>query len=91
VKYKQINKQNIWAEKLTKKNFLNTPCLFLDRDGVINEQRIDHIKNIDEFKIFSGVGEAIKLLKANPELVKINAHVKADGYLRSLKEDAMVR
>ena len=31
--------------------------------------------------------DVIKLFKVNPELVKINAHVKADGYLRSLKED----
>ena len=31
--------------------------------------------------------DVIKLLKTNPQLVKINAHVKADGYLRSLKED----
>ena len=33
------------------------------------------------------LSDVIKLLKINPELVKINAHVKADGYLRSLKED----
>ena len=45
-------------------------------------------------KIYSNVkkrpillSDVIKLFKANPELVKINAHVKADGYLRSLKED----
>ena len=45
-------------------------------------------------KIYSNIkkrpillSDVIKLLKANPELVKINAHVKADGYLRSLKED----
>ena len=33
------------------------------------------------------LSDVIKLFKANPELIKINAHVKADGYLRSLKED----
>jgi len=45
-------------------------------------------------KIYSNIkkrpillSDVIKLFKANPELVKINAHVKADGYLRSLKED----
>ena len=45
-------------------------------------------------KIYSNIkkrpillSDVIKLLKANPELVKTNAHVKADGYLRSLKED----
>ena len=45
-------------------------------------------------KIYSNIkkrpillSDVIKLLKTNTELVKINAHVKADGYLRSLKED----
>ena len=33
------------------------------------------------------LSDVIKLFKANPEFIKINAHVKADGYLRSLKED----
>ena len=50
---------------------MKNKTVFLDRDGVINEQRIDHIKNIDEFKIFSGVGEAIKLLKEKGYLVII--------------------
>ena len=31
--------------------------------------------------------DLIKLFETNTEFVKINAHVKADGYLRSLKED----
>ena len=46
-------------------------------------------------KIYSNIkkrpillSDVIKLLKTNPELVKINARVKLfDGYLRSLKED----
>ena len=45
-------------------------------------------------KIYSNIkkrpillSDVIKLLKTNTELVKINAHVKADGYLRPLKED----
>ena len=49
-------------------------------------------------KIYSNIkkrpillSDVIKLLKANPELVKINAHVKADGYLRSLKEDMKIK
>ena len=35
MKYKQINKQNMWVEKFTEKTFENSPCLFLDRDGVL--------------------------------------------------------
>ena len=50
---------------------MKNKTVFLDRDGVINEQRIDHVKDIDEFKIFSGVGEAIKLLKEKGYLVII--------------------
>ena len=38
------------------------PAIFLDRDGVINEERKDYVKNLNEFKIFSGVAEAIDLL-----------------------------
>ena len=45
-------------------------------------------------KIYSNIkkrpillSDVIKLLETNTEFVKINAHVKADGYLRSLKED----
>ena len=45
-------------------------------------------------KIYSSIkkrpillSDVIKLLKINPQLAKINAHVKADGYLRSLEED----
>ena len=42
---------------------MKNKAVFLDRDGVINEKRNDHVKSINEFKIFSGVGDAIKLLR----------------------------
>lgn len=38
---------------------------FLDRDGVINQERKDYVKNLDEFKVLNGVTEAIRLLKEN--------------------------
>ena len=45
-------------------------------------------------KIYSNIkkrpillSDVIKLFKKNPQFPTINAHVKADGYLRSLKED----
>ena len=45
-------------------------------------------------KIYSNIkkrpillSDVIKLFKTNPQLAKINAHVKTGGYLRSLKED----
>ena len=48
------------------------PAIFLDRDGVINEERKDYVKNLNEFKIFSGVAEAIDLLRKKNFLIIIN-------------------
>ena len=50
---------------------MKNKAVFLDRDGVINEKRNDHVKSINEFKIFSGVGNAIKLLRNKGYLVII--------------------
>ena len=36
--------------------------IFLDRDGVINENRSDYVKNLDEFHFLPGVCEAISKL-----------------------------
>ena len=44
-------------------------AIFLDRDGVINEEKKDYVKNINEFKIFDYVSAAINLLKENNFLV----------------------
>ncbi len=38
-------------------------CVFLDRDGVINEERGDYTYRLEDFKLISGVTEAIKLIK----------------------------
>jgi len=43
-------------------------CVFLDRDGVINEDR-GYIFNIREFKIYPQTGKAIKYLNDNNYLV----------------------
>ncbi len=39
-------------------------CVFLDRDGVINEDNPNYTFRVEEFKIISGVIDALKLLKA---------------------------
>ena len=44
-------------------------AIFLDRDGVINQNRTDYVKNIDELKIFDFVGSAINELKSMGFLV----------------------
>ena len=59
MKYKQINKQNIWAEKITRKKFFNTPCLFLDRDGVLIDWK-NSLMKISEAKIIKGCEKIIK-------------------------------
>jgi D-glycero-D-manno-heptose 1,7-bisphosphate phosphatase len=40
-----------------------TKCIFLDRDGVLNEDRPDYLYNLDDLIIPDGVAEALKLLK----------------------------
>ncbi|MCE5313506.1 MAG: HAD family hydrolase [Armatimonadota bacterium] len=37
-------------------------AVFLDRDGVINEDRADYVKNVAELKIFSYVPDAVRRL-----------------------------
>jgi D-glycero-D-manno-heptose 1,7-bisphosphate phosphatase len=38
-------------------------AIFLDRDGVLNHDKVDYVYTIEEFKIFDGVAEALRLLK----------------------------
>ena len=49
-------------------NFM-TKAIFLDRDGVINQERKDYVKNIEEFIIFENVSDAISLIKNHNFLV----------------------
>jgi D-glycero-D-manno-heptose 1,7-bisphosphate phosphatase len=39
-------------------------CVFLDRDGVINFDKVDYVYSIQEFKIIPGVLDALQLLKS---------------------------
>ena len=59
MKYKQINKQNIWAEKLSNKIFENSPCLFLDRDGVLIDWK-DYTMEAKDAKLINGSDKIIK-------------------------------
>jgi D-glycero-D-manno-heptose 1,7-bisphosphate phosphatase len=50
---------------MTKLSIDKSWTLFLDRDGVINEEKKeDYIRNWNEFKFYEGVTEAIKTLSA---------------------------
>lgn len=46
-------------------------AIFLDRDGVINQERKDYVKNLSEFLILDGVADAIDLLRKNDYLIII--------------------
>lgn len=44
-------------------------AVFLDRDGLINKERRDYVKSIEEFQILDNIPEAIKMLKEKGFLV----------------------
>ncbi len=48
-----------------------TKAIFLDRDGVINEERKDYVKKVEEFRILDNVQDAINLIKNHGFLVII--------------------
>ena len=57
--------------------------MFLDRDGVINYERKDYVKDVDEFELIPYSLSAIKLLKQKDYLVIIVTNQSAinRGYL----------
>lgn len=57
--------------------------IFLDRDGVINRKRDNHVKNENEFQMLKDVPHAIKLLKENKYkiIVITNQAVINRGYI----------
>ena len=46
-------------------------CVFLDRDGVLNEERGDYTYLLDDFVVAAGVAEALALLKAQGYLLVV--------------------
>ena len=38
-------------------------AIFLDRDGVINKERKDYVKSVEEFQIIDNIPKVIKILK----------------------------
>ena len=46
-------------------------AVFLDRDGVINKERTDYVKNIQELEILPNVAEPIKKLKTAGFLIVV--------------------
>ncbi len=54
---KHLNKNFVKSRNLSRKR----PCIFIDRDGTINEER-GHISELKNFKLLPKVGKAIKLI-----------------------------
>ena len=48
-----------------------TKAIFLDRDGVINQERKDYVKKLDEFRILDKIPDAINIIKNRGFLVII--------------------
>ena len=48
-----------------------TKAIFLDRDGVINQERKDYVKKLDEFIIIDKTSDAINIIKNHGFLVII--------------------
>lgn len=65
-------------------------CIFLDRDGVLNVDRVDYVYRMEEFIIPPGVGEALKAFKEAGYLLIIitNQSGIAKGIYR--REDVMM-
>jgi D-glycero-D-manno-heptose 1,7-bisphosphate phosphatase len=67
----------------------NRPCIFLDRDGVINKERGEYTFLTKDFCILEGVAEALRLAhEANFLLIVITNQGGVDRGLYS-KEDVM--
>lgn len=54
-------------------------AVFLDRDGVINENRADYVKSWDELVFLPGAFEALRLLAASPLAVVVITNQSAIG------------
>lgn len=55
------------------------PCVFLDRDGVINHDSPDYIKSLDEFVPIEGSYEAIARLKRAGRMIIVITNQSAVG------------
>jgi len=66
-----------WAALL--RSELTQPVVFLDRDGVINEERSDYVKDWGEFRFLPGAAEAIRRLNDKGHVVVVVTNQSAVG------------
>ena len=65
------------------------PCIFLDRDGVLNEEIGRHVVKMEEFRVKAGVPEGLKCLKAAGYLLVVITN--QSGIARGYYDEAFVR
>ncbi len=67
------------------------PAIFLDRDGVINENRADHVTSWDEFVPIRGALAGLRMLAESglPVFVVTNQAIVGHGQLASADLDAL--
>lgn len=64
-------------------------CIFLDRDGVLNQDHIDYTYRLDDFKILDKVPEALQMLKNAGYLLIIITNQSGIAKGIYTKEDVM--
>lgn len=52
-------------------------AVFLDRDGVLNEERSDYVKSVEELVILDGIANPIRQLKKNGFLIVVISNQSA--------------
>lgn len=72
---------------------MTIPAIFLDRDGVLNENRVDHVKSWDEFRFVPGVLPALRSLarSACPIVIVTNQAIVHRGDVSQHNVDAIHR
>lgn len=66
---------------------MGRPAVFLDRDGVINQERGDHTWRLDDFTILPGVAEALRSLAYTGHLLVVVSNQSGIGLGNYTVED----
>ncbi|MDQ6898751.1 MAG: HAD family hydrolase [Candidatus Dormibacteraeota bacterium] len=58
---------------------MSRAAIFLDRDGVINRRRVDHVKSWSEFEFLPGTLDALRTLREREAIVVVVTNQSAVG------------
>lgn len=68
---------------------MSNKCIFLDRDGVLNKDKVDYVYRVEDFIIFDNVPEALRLLKKAGYLLIVITNQSGIAKGVYTKEDVM--